>query len=168
MELDGALTAYFGLADEYCDFGGSLPLTGRGGSSASPQAGALTLLAESLDFVLVTVTRLVPFEYVDPPDAAEEFDSTESLLISCSAGRRVDKEGGGREGCRVGSGGGVGLAGFVPFAVGRVMMGGGSSPLCLSPFGWLPIVESAIEPFTCSGGLLTDLFRMTTGLLVGT
>jgi hypothetical protein len=134
-ELDGALTAYFGLSEEYCDFTGSLRLTGRGGSSASPQAGALTLLAESFDFVLAIVTRLVPFEYVDPPEAAEEVDSTESLLISCSEGRRNGKEGGGREGCRVGSGGGGGLACLVVLLVARVITGGGSSPSCLSPFG---------------------------------
>ena len=105
--LEGALTVYFGLSDEYCDFAGALPLAGRGGSSASPQAGALTLLAESLDLVLDIVTRFVPFEYVDPPEAAEEFDSTESLLISCTDGRREGRDGGGKEGCRVGNGGGA-------------------------------------------------------------
>jgi hypothetical protein len=135
VELDGALTAYFGLSDEYCDAAGSLPLTGRGGSSASPQAGALTLLAESFDLVLAIVTRLVPLEYVDPPETPEEFDSTESRLISCSEGRRDGREGGGREGCRVGSAGGGDLACFVLLPMGRVMVGGGSSPFCLSPFG---------------------------------
>lgn len=134
MVVDGALTAYFGLCDEYCDFVGSLPLTGRGGRSASPQAGALTLLAESFDLVLTTVTKLVPLEYVDPPDA-EEFDSIESLLISCSEGRRDGREGGGKEGCRVGKGGGGGLTRFALSAVGRMMVGGGRSPSFLIPFG---------------------------------
>jgi hypothetical protein len=74
-----------------------VPLTGRGGNSASPQAGALTLLAESFDRVLAIVSWLVPLEYADPPEAPEELDSTESLLISCSGGRRAGREGGGRE-----------------------------------------------------------------------
>jgi len=97
VELEGALTIYFGLSDEYCDFAASVPLGGRGGSSASPQAGALTLLAESFDRVLAIVSWLVPLEYADPLEAPEELDSTESLLISCSEGRRAGREGGGRE-----------------------------------------------------------------------
>jgi len=56
VELEGALTAYFGLSDEYCDFAASVLLAGRGGNSASPQAGALTLLAESFDLVLDIVS----------------------------------------------------------------------------------------------------------------
>ncbi len=126
---------YFGLSNEYCDFAGSPLRAGKGGSSASPQAGALTLLADSFDLVLATVTRLVPFEYADPPEATEEIDSTESRLISCSEVRREGKEGGGREGCRVGNGGGGVLACFALLAVGRMMVGGGRSPLCLRPFG---------------------------------
>lgn len=133
--LEGALTAYFGLSDEYCDFAGAFPLVGRGGSSASPQAGALILLAESFDLVLDTVTRFVPFEYVDPPEAAEEFDSTESLLMSCSEGRLEGRGGGGRDGCRVGNGGGGVLGCFAPFPVEGMILGGGRSPLCLRPFG---------------------------------
>jgi hypothetical protein len=133
--LEGALTAYFGLSDEYCDLADSFALTGRGGSSASPQAGALTLLADSLDLVLDTVTIFVPFEYVDPPEAAEEFDSTESLLMSCLEGRREGRDGGGRDGCRVGSGGGGGLACLALFPVGDMIFGGGRSPLYLRPFG---------------------------------
>jgi len=135
VELDGALNAYLGLSNEYCGFEGSWPLSGSGGSSASPQAGALTLLAESFDLVLAILTRLVSLEYVEPPETAEEFDSTESLLISCPEGRRNGKGGGGKEGCLVGSGGGGGLACFVLLPEGRMMVGGGSSPFCLSPFG---------------------------------
>lgn len=78
---------------------------------------------------------MVPLEYVDPPEAPEEFDSTESLLMPCSEGRRAGREGGGREGCRVGNGGGGDLVCLVLVPVGRVMVGGGISPFFLSPFG---------------------------------
>ena len=57
VQVEARLT-YFGFSSEYFLSGDTdwLPLAGRGGSWTSPHAGALTRLAESVDFVRVVVT----------------------------------------------------------------------------------------------------------------
>jgi hypothetical protein len=59
LSADGALISYFGLSEEYFRSGVKPRM---GGSSLSPQAGALTLPVRSFDFALVNVPRPVPFE----------------------------------------------------------------------------------------------------------
>ena len=129
---DGALHSYFGRSLEYWRGFDALPRTGNGGRSASPHAGALTLLAESLDFVLEAVTRLVAAEYADVPDAVE---SSEPLRPSTSEGLLEGNAGGGCDGWREGSGGGGGLALEEPLGRARANGGGGSTPFCFGPLG---------------------------------
>lgn len=71
----GARLTYLGFSSEYflvkgC---GCTPRGGKGGSSDSPHAGALTRFRESVDFprvvvVLDDVVSTVPFEVVDATD----------------------------------------------------------------------------------------------------
>ncbi len=88
---------YLGCSDEYLRAVPFAPRGGRGGSSASPQAGAL-ILDESVDFVLVAVnlqSSLSP-EPEPEPDPCPDFEESSEplLLISCDC-------------LRAGSGGGA-------------------------------------------------------------
>lgn len=71
----------------------------------SLHTGALTLVPESLDFVLDSA-RLAPLEYVDVPDA---FESIELLPLCCSVLPEDGVAGGANEGCLDGNGGGDGF-----------------------------------------------------------
>lgn len=102
---------------------------GRGGRGHSPQAGALTLLAESVDLVRIAEVFVVDASLVP----LEMLDATEPLLCSSSDELRLGSGGG----CLLTGGGAGKLPGRESVMEPLTCSGGLLTVLCLTTMGRL-------------------------------